>query len=383
MLTAKPSLGILTVQDKRRQFRGNRENFIDLIKMGETIGVNVYVITAQELILTEPIIFGYQYEQKTDRWIKKRIPIPRVLYNRIPFREDELDEAVAQKVKECLRHPHIQLFNPSFFNKWTLFEWLKHSKLTRPYIPATRKLTPKMDLARFLNRHSVAYLKPVRGKAGKGIMRLRRVKGKKYRYHLTIQHRRKSYHHHYKKIASVRTKLNDYIEQEPYIVQQGIRLSSFNRRPYDLRVLVQKNKQGNWVLTGIGARIAGEKSITTHVPRGGRIDDPKNVLTHSFGNNTSNKLLVRTKKAALAIARQIERRSGYRLGEMSMDLGIDARGKIWFFEANSKPMKFDEPHIRQKSLQRILDYSMYLSGQKQSGQKQGGQKQKQARVRKK
>lgn len=29
-----------------------------------------------------------------------------------------------------------------------------------------------------------------------------------------------------------------------------------------------------------------------------------------------------------------------------MDLGIDDLGEIWFFEANAKPMKFDEPQIR-------------------------------------
>jgi len=49
---------------------------------------------------------------------------------------------------------------------------------------------------------------------------------------------------------------------------------------------------------------------------------------------------------------------------MSMDLGVDKQGNIWFFEANSKPMKFDEPHIRQKSLERIFQYSRFLLRQK-------------------
>jgi len=65
-------------------------------------------------------------------------------------------------------------------------------------------------------------------------------------------------------------------------------------------------------------------------------------------------------EAALTLARQIERSARTLLGEMSMDLGIDETGRIWFFEANSKPMKFDEPHIRQKSLERIFQYSLHL-----------------------
>ncbi|MOA37277.1 Endospore coat-associated protein YheD [compost metagenome] len=72
----------------------------------------------------------------------------------------------------------------------------------------------------------------------------------------------------------------------------------------------------------------------------------------------------------MLIAKQIERASGQLLGEMSMDLGIDSAGGIWFFEANSKPMKFDEPHIRQKSLERIFQYGSYLSKAKK--EKAGG-----------
>lgn len=359
--TQRPTLGILTVGDESRKFRGNQENFIDLIKMGESLGVDVYVVTAQELNLSEPVITGYRYDSNKGTWNKKPVPLPAVLYNRIPSREDELEETVSHKIKECMRHPYIQLFNPFYFNKWTLFNWLKRSNTTNKYIPATRKLTPKLKLAHFIKNHPIVYFKPVKGKAGKGIMRVERVYEKKYRYLLTIQEYKKTHHYPFRLIASLRTKIKQYADGEPYIVQQGIQLTSFKDRPYDLRVLVQKNRNGRWVLTGIGARIAGEKSITTHVPRGGRIDDPRKVLASSFGLASSRKIFIRLKKSALIIARQIEKSSKHRLGEMSMDLGMDAAGNIWFFEANAKPMKFDEPHIREKSLKRILEYSIYLN----------------------
>lgn len=51
------------------------------------------------------------------------------------------------------------------------------------------------------------------------------------------------------------------------------------------------------------------------------------------------------------------------LGEMSMDLGVDEEGGLWFFEANSRPMKFDEPAIRKLSLERIFQYSHHLARQ--------------------
>lgn len=45
-------------------------------------------------------------------------------------------------------------------------------------------------------------------------------------------------------------------------------------------------------------------------------------------------LIGRVKSNALLIAKQIEKECGHILGEMSMDLGIDTEGQIWFL----KPM---------------------------------------------
>ena len=84
------------------------------------------------------------------------------------------------------------------------------------------------------------------------------------------------------------------------------------------------------------------------------------MLLPAFGSDMTTLLLSRIKSSALLIAKQIEKESGFLLGEMSMDLGVDTDGRLWFFEANAKPMKFDEPHIRKKSLERIFQYSQYL-----------------------
>jgi hypothetical protein len=162
-------------------------------------------------------------------------------------------------------------------------------------------------------------------------------------------------------IDSLWKDIDEHRRAKEYIMQQGITLTTYKRRPYDLRVLVQKNALGAWSVTGIGARVAGKLSITTHVPRGGSIDDPLKLLTLAFGQKEASNIMKRTKRAAIIIAKQIEKSSGHTLGEMSMDLGVDTSGRIWFFEANSKPMKFDEPDIRKKSLERIIHYGVYLT----------------------
>lgn len=355
-----PVLAILTVDDPEEGFRGNRSNFADLIRTGQAMGFLVYVLTVKNLLLRRKALWGYAYLTETKEWQKQQLPFPDIIYNRIPQREDEMLPGVRQKIKACRRLSRVSLFNPSFFNKWQLFEWLKGSKATQPFIPATRRLLSVGGLDRLMKKHSYLYLKPVSGKAGKGIMTVKLHGGKSLPYRLKIQEDRSSSTYNCATLQKLWTRIQKESGGEAYIAQQGIKLAAVGDRRFDLRALVQKNRNGYWELTGLGARMAGTSSITTHVPRGGRIDDPEKLLTYSFGQEQAHKLLQKTKVAALLIAKQIERASRQRLGEMSMDLGVDNRGNLWFFEANSKPMKFDEPHIRQKSLERIFQYSAYL-----------------------
>jgi hypothetical protein len=357
----RPHVGILTMDHEENQFRGNRNNFIDIIRAGKEVGVHIYVITQKDLKLQNSRIPGYTYDFNREVWNRQMLPLPQVIYNRIPNRADEMLPEVQEIIKDCIKHPKVQLFNPAFFNKWNLFEWLRKSKITKKHIPSTRKLTEKVDFEKLLERHRLLYLKPEKGKAGKGIMRLKRHLTKNFPYRLSIQEKKKSQTFRYNNISRLCNRIKNYAGDEEYIVQQGIVLANYQNRPFDLRVLVQKNRKGLWAISGVGARVAGNLSITTHVPRGGTIDEPQKLLSSTFGSHSAEKIMRSTKKTALSIAKQVEKGSGQTLGEMSMDLGVDTSGHLWFFEANAKPMKFDEPEIRQKSLEQLLNYCLYLS----------------------
>jgi hypothetical protein len=358
----KPIVAILTIADKQRMFRGSKPNFIDIIRIGEELGAQVYVATTADLKLTGDAFPAYCYDPEAKKWNRRFVPMPHVIYNRIPYRKLEMQPDVQQIIQSCLKSRSVQLFNPSFFNKWSLFEWLNRSADTKAYIPKTQQLTDSRQLDSFLREHGIVYLKPVAGKAGRGIMRIERsLKNGLRTYLLRIQDETAAQDASYSGVDELWSHVRSAIGAKEYIVQQGIRLARFNKRPYDLRALVQKTGRGKWSVTGIGARVAGKSSITTHVPRGGSINEPERVLDSAFGQEEAKRILGRAKQAALRIASRIEKQSGYRHGEMSMDLGIDTDGSVWFFEANAKPMKFDEPHIRRKSLERIIRYAAYLA----------------------
>ncbi|KIL42526.1 endospore coat-associated protein [Gordoniibacillus kamchatkensis] len=359
---SKPIVAILTIADNQRVFRGNKQNFIDIIKIGEELGTLVYVATTADLKLTGDDFPAYCYNVRTKKWQRRLVPMPHVIYNRVPYRKMEMQPDVQQTIQTCLKSRKVQLFNPAFFNKWSLFEWLNQTPDTRIYIPKTRQLSDVRQFESFVRSHDIVYLKPARGKAGRGIMRIERLQpGVDSAYLLRVQDDTAAQDTEYASIAELWPRVRSAIGTKEYIMQQGIRLARYNKRPFDLRTLVQKTGRGAWNVTGVGARIAGKASITTHVPRGGSINDPQRVLVSAFGAQEADRILNRVNTAALRIASRIEKQSGHKYGEMSMDLGVDTSGRVWFFEANAKPMKFDEPHIRRKSLERIIRYAVYLA----------------------
>lgn len=358
----KPIVAILTMHDSNTMFRGNKQNFQEIIKTGKEMGFLVYVVTVRDLKLNSDSIKGYMLQH--DTWEQRQCPLPQVIYNRIPNREDESLPWVRRKIKECQQHPRIDIYNPHFFNKRQLFVWLTKSGLTKKWAPLTKRMKGFPTLYEMMKRKPYLYLKPEDGKAGQGIMRVRYQKSKSLPYRIQIQNNKNSTTYKAASLERLWNRVYQETKGSSYLIQQGIELAQVHGRPFDLRILVQKNESGLWAVTGVGARMAGAKSITTHVPRGGTIEDPEKLLPIVFGQERSDAILSEVKKAAVHIARQIEKSSGHPHGEMSMDLGIDNEGVLWFFEANSRPMKFDEPGIRKKSLERIFQYSDYLINQR-------------------
>lgn len=362
----RPIVAILTTGDKERQFRGNRRNFRDIVQTGKELGFFVYVATVRDLKLDQATVSGYVPASSAKSWTKVEVPRPDVIYNRIPNRDEELKPAVARRIAECLIHPGISMYNPYFFNKWKLFEWLKSSRATARHVPLTKRLRSPATLTAMLKEGDSLYLKPENGKAGKGIMRLKYKAGEPLPFRLQIQTGTRNVTYRTSTIERLWARIRREKGKERYIVQQAVMLATHRGRPFDLRVLVQKNGRGTWSVTGIGARRAGARSITTHVPRGGSIEEPETMLASTFGPEKAASILRSVPTTATLLARQIERASEYALGEMSMDLGVDQEGGLWFFEANSRPMKFDEPAIRKLSLERIFQFSHYLHRQAKS-----------------
>lgn len=350
-----PLIGILTVGEGLH-FRGNRDNFRDIFLSGKKLGALVYVFTPGGIHWDQHKVTGYLYDEKQDAWVEAMLPLPHVVYNRIPTRKWEKQSAVQKTLNQLASMSQITLFNRRFFDKQSLFQLLEGIPEAATFLPETKKLDSFLKVRTFVNKYRSVYLKPVLGKAGEGIMRLD-FHQKQWRLRSVYQ--QKAITRYFPTLRAAWNHVRSRINGKKYIIQQAIELARYKGRPFDVRVLVQKNGQGIWDVTGIGIRRAGANSITTHVPRGGSIQSTEKVLGELFGEQEAE-ILEKIKSTALTVAHHLNEELE-ELAEMSMDLGLTREGKLWFFEANAKPEKFDEPGIRRSSLNNLIGYAQYVS----------------------
>lgn len=329
----------------RKAFHGNRPEYRDLLRAGRREHKFVYVLPAGQV--TAAMWWRGYVRVGNGKWISLPCPHPESVYNRIPTRFLERLPVVGN-ARARLRTLQIPMFNPAYFNKAELYQVIAASRAAR-YLPETATTLDSRRLRDLLSRHRGVYLKPSGGSVGHGMMLAERMAGG---YRLSVM-----------KSASCQTYESSHFEGlwadivrqrlgGNYVLQAAIPLIEWGGRPCDFRVLLQKHN-GQWEVTGTGVRVAGKGAITTHVPNGGYIAAAGPVIDKWFG---ARAVIIEQSlaDATLELANAVDRQYNGGLGEMSIDIGIDRQGDIWFFEANAKPMKFDEPDIRRRALLGVL-----------------------------
>lgn len=309
-------------------------------------------------------INGYFLVEQKGKWSwqRHRIPFPNVVYNRIINRMLENSSSV-QMAKALFQRHKIPYFNPDFFNKWTIYEKIHDDSRVTQYLPET-VFNPKLiHIKSLLNKYPMIYLKPSSGSLGLGIAQLyyRPEKGYFLRYRRGNQNKLYCFKH----LSKALSHFMQHKSSKTYIAQQGIDLITIQRRPIDFRVHTNKNAHGEWEVTAIGAKLAGKGSVTTHVRTGGEVISPQKAIATCFPNHQTE-IFQTLQRTAIILSETIDDHTAGWLGELGFDLGVDKNGRIWMFEANSKPGRhvFIHPELKENdrlTRKKILEYALYLA----------------------
>ncbi|MFD1396582.1 YheC/YheD family protein [Kroppenstedtia eburnea] len=357
-----PLIGLFT--SRKHISRLNRQDAsfrtLEILKASQKARTVLYHFSIRNLQWNTNTINGTIFNPISQKWEKRILPFPDVLYDRASgraYRKYE-DHVLARNKMDEMKIPKVNAVH--YFDKWDLSRHLGRYRDVKEYLPETYKYTP-LHLKKMLKRNPIIYLKAAIGSMGTRIMRLE-SKGNKYKYSVyrkTLQTGQSF------SLQRVNHKVADFFGNDQVIMQQGIRLIQVNKGNVDMRATVQRNSKGKLEINSIAVRIGKEGFPITSSRTGSnivRLDE----FMEKHGNHYSDKLEDKIHQFLIRIYQRIEDIYGP-FGEMGIDFGVDTSGNIYFIESNAKPAKdslyqsFDRKTI-DRAFRNPMEYAKQLSG---------------------
>ncbi|MEO3947520.1 YheC/YheD family protein [Gorillibacterium sp. CAU 1737] len=234
-------------------------------------------------------------------------------------------------------------------NKLTKTKYLLDHPQLKEYVPDTISES-KGNLHAYLTRYRTVYVKPNNGTGGRGIIRVKIARDGAYVFQLKdkkLQFR--TYDGLYKAIEPITTR-------KVHLIQKGIPLLKIKGRPFDIRVMVQKEETGSWIHTGTIARIARPKLVVTNYHSGGTPIELEKLLIHFLPPKRVKVYMKKLEALGVQIAEHME--EGYPfVTAIGVDIGLDAALRPWIIEVNTRPDPFIFKTLKDKRVfNRIYRY---------------------------
>lgn len=280
-------------------------------------------------------------------WEEKVTRFPDSIYNRCYTSSTKTTDKLEKIIGKG------KIFN-SFtrYDKYTVYSILKEyglEDLLLPTYPYNRE-----HLLNMLHDKGTALIKPVKGSLGAGIFRFTFQNNEYKVYKQTF---------YPIKIINGADDFILYIEKlckpENYIIQPFISFASIDGHVFDMRILVQKNKNGIWDVTADMSRVGYRNFFITNATYG--VQRVHEVLE---GTDLDKSILLELREISILTAKILEEKLCF-LGEISVDFGIEPSGKLWIIEVNGKPEKTVFGRISKETLQKVfitpIEYAAYLA----------------------
>lgn len=216
-------------------------------------------------------------------------------------------------------------------SKWAKTNALLKSDFFNRYIPDTKPFSIN-TVNSMLQQYSMVYIKPDKGTFGLGVIRVERTRtGYRLRYN--------SKSASYNQFNQLYQALRRLIRNRGYLVQKGIHLLRYNKRRFDLRVMVQKNDQQAWETTGIIGRLSHPSKIVTNYHSGGTPLPIERLMSPHMNATELAAFASHLRKLGVSVAEQLQKKYPG-LKELGIDVAVDDKNHPWILEVNTLPDPF-------------------------------------------
>lgn len=356
-----PVVGIIAPKQdsKKRPFGSQTTFFQEVMASSRQLGQICFAFYFADIDWNKKVINGYFHGK--NGWQRGKFPMPDVIYPRSKFWVANRAES-----RRRLSRLGVKILNPPMVGKWEAYRIFKKNPELVPYLPETRLINSFRQVDLMAKKYRAVYLKPVNGTQGKNIIKVSKNKkssGYCYQYHSNGSLCKGNA----SDLLQLQKQLRPVMAGRSYLVQKEISLLRYEGGIVDIRVMVQKDHNGRWDVTGMACRVGKQGAITSNISSGGSGKKVETVLKKSFsGSKQINHIMETIIFVCINAAQSIEDYLG-NCGEMGVDIGVDRFGKVWFIEANLRPARLvfsliGEKQTRLKSVETPLLYARYLAG---------------------
>ncbi|MEH7075501.1 YheC/YheD family endospore coat-associated protein [Neobacillus drentensis] len=260
---------------------------------------------------------------------KTIIPKPLVIHNR----GYQCSRTVKKQIKR-LQAEGLLFFNEwNHYGKFKIHNLLVESEELRKHLPETVHMDPN-NLIDMMDKHSELIIKPSSGTFGKRNMKAARITDSEWLLSYPLGDRWKEER---VPVEQMSMKIKTLAEKGKYIIQERIALAHYYNNPFDLRVSVQRNGNGEWQVTGMVGKVAKDGNFVTNVARGGTCVTFEEIL-RNLPELDEKQVAADVKHLSLIVAQQLEHQIP-NLADIGLDVGITANGFPMFIECNARDLR--------------------------------------------
>ena len=333
--------------------------FTEIARRANADKFNCYRFTPSQIHPLSQLATGERFDPKQDKWVREEFPVPKILYDRCFYSDDLISKNSMAIVKWLKSRDDLTFIGNGLPNKWSIYEVLSTSQLS-PYIPETVKVTcGKMIIAQ-LHSWGKLLLKPVFGSGGTGIYSVEK-KGQTFiiSNDLGGELTQKTIHSE----SETEEWLDQLFDKKDYLFQPYLELTDSQNRPFDIRVLLQKDMTGRWTVRGKGIRRGKENGILSNLRAGGEIF-PLEEYVSSLSQRSRIFVLHELDEILTKLPAILES-SFPRLFELGIDIAISKDNALWILDTNSKPGRkvlFDtNPEVKDILYRAPIEYALFLA----------------------
>lgn len=305
--------------------------FTEVAKLAPQYDIECYRFIPTNINPVTHLVRGEKFHNNLEEWQPAEFPLPDILYDRCFYGEHSRDKNALAIMKWLKKRSDLVFIGHGLPDKWNLYRTLINSDLS-PYIIKTIPVKDPLAVLSFLDNEKKIILKPAVGSGGMGIASLEK---ENETISVTVEKQQQLFRSTFPSTSIAEKWIDNLREKKDYLAQSYLKLVDQQNRPFDIRILMQKDGDGQWVERGRGLRTGQQDGILSNLSAGAETQSVDNWL-NSLDSKKTEFLQRELTEITTQLPKIIEQ-TYPPLFEIGIDIGVAQDLSLWILDVNSKP----------------------------------------------